>query len=92
MDIDGLASLVLQKFKEGGGHGDVQEKTLLKSIHGALNLMYRKHFFTAQQRISNEEKQGIYVSKEKYEKEYSAVEDMVMNYANKLAATTKEEI
>ena len=92
MDLDTLALLVIEKFKEAGGYSELDQKKLFVSIRGYLESIYRVNFHKTQQRIESEERQGFFPSKEKYQKEYAAVEDYVMNCANKLAATSRQEI
>ena len=92
MDIQPLTLAVIEKFRDAGGYTDLEEKNLFKSIHKALNLVYQKNFYTTQQRLKDEERRGIFPDKDKYEKEYKAVEDLVFAYANKLAAVEKHEV
>lgn len=92
MDIQALTGLVISKFKEAGGYSELEEKDLFKSIFKFLDMQYRKNFYITQQRLKDEEKRGIFMTKEKYEMAYLEVEDIVMGYANKLAATDKAEI
>ena len=92
MDITALSSLVIQKFKEAGGYSELEDKDLFKSIYKFLDMQYRKNFYAAQQRLNQEEKIGTFMTKEKYDEAYLEVEDIVMGYANKLAATDKAEV
>lgn len=91
MDISTLSALIIEKIKEAGGYSELSDEALFKSIYGSLNMIYKKHFYIAQQKLESEERQGIFPNKERYKKEYEKVEDYVMAYANKLAATTKEQ-
>jgi hypothetical protein len=92
MDIQALTGLVISKFKDAGGYSELEDKELYKAIYKFLDMQYRRNFYAAQQRLSNEEKLGTFMTKEKYEEAYLEVEDIVMGYANKLAATDKAEI
>ena len=92
MDLDTLSLLVIDKFKNSGGYSELDNKLLFNSVRGYLESVYRINFYKTQQRIESEERQGLFPSSEKYKKEYEAVEDLVMACANKLAATTKQEI
>ena len=90
--MDTLALLVVEKFHDAGGYSELDNKKLFSSIRGYLESIYRVNFHKTQKRIESEERQGLFPSKEKYQKEYAAVEDYVMTCANKLAATEKNEI
>lgn len=92
MDLNTLSALVVEKIKDANGYSELDDKTLFKSIHGYLEMVYQNHFYLAQKKIKNEENCGLSLSKTRYKKEYDSVEDTVMIYANKLAATTKEQI
>lgn len=92
MDIQDLATLVMQKFKEAGGYSELEDKALLKNIYKALNIQYQKNFYFAKKKIKEDEARGIVLDKDKYDKQYAAVEDSVIAYANKLAATEKHEV
>lgn len=82
----------MEKLKDANGYSELDNKEMFKSIYGYLNSVYRKHFYFAQKRIEIDELKGIIISSEKYKKEYDRVEDIVMIHANKLAATTKDQI
>lgn len=92
MDITALSTLVIQKFREAGGYSELDDKDLFKSIYKFLDTQYRRHLYIAQKRLQDEEARGIFPDKAKYDAAYVAVEDIVMAYANKLAATDKAEI
>lgn len=92
MDLNTLSILVMDKFKDANGYSELDDKQLFKSIYGYLNSVYKRHFYLAQKRIESDEMKGLFPSPEKYKKEYDAVEDIVMVHANKLAATTRDQI
>lgn len=92
MDLVTLTSLVIEKIKDANGYSELDPKALHKSVHGYLEKIYKKHFYNAQKRLEDEEARGIFPSQAKYKKEYDEVEDIVMVYANKLAATTKDQV
>lgn len=92
MDITALAGLVIAKFKESGGYSELDDKALFKSIFASLDAQYRRHFYIAQKRLNDEEKRGIFPDKAKYDAAYIEVENLVVAYANKLAASQKSEI
>ena len=82
----------MEKFKEAKGYSELDDAQLFKSIHGYLDGIYKKHFYIAQQKIEKDERKGIFPTQEKYKKECDAVEDIVISFANKLAATDPKEI
>lgn len=92
MDITSLTGLVISKFKEAGGYSELDDKALYKSIHNYLESQYRRHFYLAQKRLSDDEKCGIFPDKAKYDAAYVEVENIVVTYANKLAAVEKIEV
>lgn len=92
MDLDTLTSLVIEKFNYAGGYSELDKGQLYKTVKTYLETIYTINIYKTQKRIEAEEKMGIFPNKETYRKEYSAVEDYVMNCANRLAASTKEEI
>lgn len=92
MDIGSLATLVIQKFKTAGGYSELPDKDLYRSIYKFLDKEYRKHFKAAQQALKDEEARGLFPIKENYDAAYIAVEEIVMEYANKLAATDRADI
>ena len=92
MDIQALSALVIQKYKEAGGYSELEDKELFKSIYKYLDLQYRRHSYIAEQKLKDDERRGIFPNKLKYEAAYTAVEDTIMNYANKLAATDRADV
>jgi hypothetical protein len=92
MDIQALSALVVQKFKEAGGYSELEDKVLFESIFKFLDMQYRRHTYIAQQKIKEDERRGIFPNKAKYDAAYIAVEDIVMAYANKLAATDRADV
>ena len=92
MNIGALAKLVIEKFKEADGYSELNDKELFKSIYGYLDSIYRKHFEIARKKIKDDESKGIFPDQKEYKERYEGVEDIVMMYANKLAATDKSEI
>ena len=92
MDLNALASLIIEKFKDVNGYSELSDDQLQKSIHGYLDSIYRKYLVIAQKKISEKERSGFIPNQTDYKKEYDLVEDLVMIYANKIAATEKNEI
>lgn len=91
MDLASLANLVIEKLKESGVYSELNDEDLQKSVHDYLDHIYRKYMYIAQKKISDSEKQGIFPNQQEYKKQYDMVEDIVMVYANKLAATNRNE-
>jgi maltose-binding protein MalE len=89
MDIQALAALVVQKYKKAGGYIEMSDQQLYKSVYKCLDQIYRKHFKIAQDTIKLEEASGIFPNEAKYEALYGAVESIVFDAANDLAATDK---
>jgi hypothetical protein len=92
MDTQVLVVAVMEKFREAGGYTDLDDKALYKSIKKAIDYTYQKNFYETQKRIKDDERRGIFPDEKRYEKDYTAVEDVVFAYANKLAATQRGEI
>ena len=92
MDIQALSALVIQKYKTAGGYMEMTEGKLYKSIFECLDGIYRKHFRIAQETIKAEESLGIFPNEAKYEALYGAVEAIVFDAANDLAATDKASL
>ena len=92
MDLQTTAELVIEKFKDAGGYSELPDEDLYQSVYGFLDEIYQKHFAIAQAKIKAEENRGIFPDTKRYETAYAGVEDIVMYYANKLAATDRAEI
>ena len=92
MDLNALTSLVVEKFKDAGGYSELDDEQLSKSIHRYLDYIYRRYFNIAKKKIEENERKGIFPNENDYKKEYALVEDLVMVYANKIAAVTKGEV
>ena len=92
MDLQTTAELVIEKFKDAGGYSELPDEELLVSVYGFLEEIYQKHLAIAQAKIKAEENRGIFPDTKRYDAAYQGVEDIVMYYANKLAATDRAEI
>lgn len=92
MDLAALTTLIIEKFKDAGGYSELNDEQLFKSIYKYLDAIYRKYFAIAQKKIEEKERMGVFPNQLDYKKEYDLVEDLVMIYANKIAAVTKGEI
>lgn len=92
MDLQALSALVVQKYKTAGGYYEMSEQALFKSVHKCLDGIYRKHFRIAQETIKAEEAAGIFPNEAKYQALYEAVESIVFDAANDLAATDKASL
>lgn len=92
MDLTNLSTLILEKIKDANAYSELSDQELFEVIYDYLDAIYKKQFLLAQRRIENAELKGIFPNSEKYKKEYDNVEDIVMTYANKLSAMTKDEL
>lgn len=92
MDISTLTKIVISKIKEVIIYSEITDEQLYKTIYKSLNTTYQKHFYQAQKRIKDDENRGVFITRDKYKKEYDGVENIVMAHANKLAATNKTEV
>lgn len=92
MDLQTTAELVIEQFKGAGGYSELSDEDLYQSVYGYLDELYQKHLAIAQAKIKAEENRGIFPDTRRYEQAYQGVEDIVMYYANKLAATDKAGI
>jgi hypothetical protein len=92
MDLQTTAELVIEQFKAAGGYSELDDDALYESIYGFLDDIYQKHLAIAQAKIKAEERRGIFPDTRRYDEAYQGVEDIVMHYANRLAATDRAEI
>jgi hypothetical protein len=92
VDLNALAALVVEKFKDANGYSELSDEQLHKSVHLYLDSIYRKYFAVAQKKIAEKERAGLFPNSADYKKEYDLVEDLVMIYANKIAAVSKSEV
>jgi hypothetical protein len=92
VDLTALTTLIVEKFKDAGGYSELNDQQLFNAIYKYLDAIYRKYFQIAQGKIEKRELDGIPPNQAEYKKEYELVEDLVMVYANKIAAVTKGEI
>lgn len=91
MDLISLSNLVIEKLRESGFYSELSDEDLQNCIHEYLDNIYRKYMYIAQKKISDDEKKGVFPNHQEYKKQYDMVEDIVMVYANKLAATNRNE-
>lgn len=92
MDIETTTELVIEKFKSVGGYSDMDDDALYTSIYGYLDEIFQNQLALVQTKVKAMEARGIFPDQEKYAEMYNAIEDVVMYYANRLAATHKSEI
>lgn len=92
MDLNALTTLVVEKFKEAGGYSELSDQELYRSVYKYLDSIYRKFFSVAKKKLEEQERSGISISEADYKKEYEMVEDLVMIYANKIAAVIRSEV
>ena len=92
MNVDELADLVIDKFKNCGGYREMSEKKMKNSIIKYLGQIYKYDLEHAVMRLEHDRLTGKEASKDEYVKEMRKAEDNLLAQTEKLAVNSKEEL
>ena len=92
MDINGLTTIVMQKFQDNCTYKEISDNKLHNAIHRILKNTYDQERQKISDQLKIKEKHLGKLTNECYEEEYDKIEDIVLTKANEIAAVKKEEL